>query len=184
MLRTVNGNVRFHLSPFRLFDGNLFSLMRGSIAICGTVSMKSKVRKTQTFSISFFSATNKLSPPHCTTHTHSFLPWEENFYQYLTFHFRTNDFIIIFFLPALFLPVFGVKFFLTVCYLQAERNRECAKNTAKSRVEKREKTETFGSKVMFNITLIDDSKEINNKLNSFPSHFVQTIILNSLTWPS
>jgi hypothetical protein len=53
----------------------------------------------------------------------------KSFYQYLTFHFRTNDFIIIFFLfcfcNSCSYCIFILREILfTVCYLEADRERE------------------------------------------------------------
>lgn len=56
------------------------------------------------------SSTNKLRP--ATPHTFS-SPAKGNFYQYLTFHFRINDFIII------FVPALARDFAFTVCYRRA-----------------------------------------------------------------
>jgi hypothetical protein len=66
--------------------------MRESIAVCG--------QGRSMISVFFLADGDKLSLPRCsyTPKREPFAPAHpdtENFYQYLTFHFRTNDFIII-----------------------------------------------------------------------------------------
>lgn len=101
------------------FDWNLFSLTRDRLPFAVQDLMKSNHQENRFFPISF--PPSILKPINFACYAaHTFLPWDENFYQYLTFHFRTNDFIIIFL--AFLAGCGGWSFFsLTVCYLQAEK---------------------------------------------------------------
>lgn len=119
---TQNGNVRFHLSRL-VFWWKSFLVNEGiDCRLWHSIEQNQNERPIFLFEFPFLP-----KPINWSRHTaHNSLPWEENFYQYLTFHFRTNDFIIIFLACS-----FSGLNSLTVCYLQAHKNHERAKNERK-----------------------------------------------------
>lgn len=152
-----------------VFDGNLFSLTRGSIAVCGTETMKSKKSgKPKLFQFPF-STDNKLSPPHCT----HISPLRRKLLSIFNISFP-NQWFYYHFSCLLFSLVFREKYFLPfVICSQAKENHDRARNTWR-----KGKLKHLAWRYMFNITLIDDSKQINNKLNFFPSHIAQACALS------